>query len=200
MGKSKSESKTKSTSEQSTRIAPAGGDEQALRAQLLKLVTDAGLQLGDLSGLASGADLSPTASDIELANTVADASTGRAFAEQRRGLESSLISRGVEGGTVEAVDEALLRGDQAATRSGLVSQILLDQPLQRAQVQLSANQVLFQRLMGAANPALQASLAERLAQTNIKGKGFSRTEGEEDPGALGVIAALKPDIALVNSG
>lgn len=199
MGKSKSKSETKSTSSQSTTIEQAGGSEQALRAQLLQIVKDAGLQLGDLSGLASGADLSPTAQDIELANTVADASTGRAFAEQRRGLESTLISRGVEGGTIEAVDEALLRGDQAATRSGLVSQILLDQPIKRAQVQLGANQVLFQRLMGAANPALQASLSERLAQTNIQSRGRSRTEGEEDPGALGVIEAFKPNISLVGS-
>jgi hypothetical protein len=160
-------------------VVPAkSGQEKSLIDFLSQLAQQAGLQLGDLTKLASGEVGGPTAEDKRLVQESIGFTTDIAT----RGLEDvtsqlsanlgeSLSARGIQGSSIEAVDQALLRRGLGQDAASMIDksriqggQALLNLPFQRAGVQLNANQLLFNRITGGALPALQSLLQERLAQ------------------------------------
>jgi len=179
-----------STQTQTSTIPGASADETQLRALLSTLANSTSGQFGDLSSMAAG-NISASDSDrqfIELAqNAAAEIARKNAennFASQKRGVEEQLLSKGMEGGSVEAVQTALLgKSNQDALNNinlqqqGQAAEQMTSLPFQRAGVQLSANQLLLQKLLGAANPVMQQSLQERLAQGTTTTKTKESTVG-----------------------
>lgn len=171
-------------------IPGASADEAQLRALLATLAKSTSGEFGSLKDLAGG-NVSASAADrqfIETANNAA-AEIARKQAEanflsQKRLVEEQGISKGMEGSTVEAVNTALLgkSNEDALNQIALQGQAqtaeqMTSLPFQRASVQLSANQLLLQKLVGAANPVLQQSLQERLAQGSTTTKTKESTAG-----------------------
>jgi hypothetical protein len=152
--------------------------------------------------MASG-NISASESDrqfIELAqNSAAEIARKNAennFASQKRGVEEQLLSKGMEGSSIEAVQTALLgKSNQDALNNislqqqGQAAEQMTSLPFQRAGVQLSANQLLLQKLLGAANPVMQQSLQERLAQRTTTTKTKQSTAGAALQAATRLAAA-----------
>jgi hypothetical protein len=164
--------------EQTTTIPAAGAAESNLLRLLQQLAQSGAGQLGDLSALAQGQFGMPTEQDIQL---IAQ-SIGRARQLAESQLQASgdvlgararedLAARGVSGSSSEVVSNLL---NQLGTQQSIAQSILGAQqaggealmalPFQRAGVQLSANQQLFNQILGAAQPAIMAPLQARLAQ------------------------------------
>jgi hypothetical protein len=196
---------TKKT-EQATIIPPQSELEGNLLG-LLGQIAQGGLgQLGDLGALARGELAGPTGADIELigqtigrTRELAESQLQRTGDVQRARLGEFLSSRGQAQGTSEAVQQGLLGADlqnqinQSVIQSQLQGgQALLNLPFQRAQTQIGANQALFQRIIGAAQPALASSLQERLAQptTTQTTSGFSLGDLMQLGGLAGGLGGL----------
>lgn len=183
MGK-KTESTSGSSSSKVT-IGKAGADELAIREQLAAIIRDAAPQFGNLSELAGGR-ISFTQDDQSFLDQITKAQTDmerRERADLRlegsRALDQSLGARGMEGSSIEAVERAIMERDlmRRSEDSSSKRQMLAAQlPYQRAEAQMGANRLLLERLLGAANPALQASLSERLAQTKQYTQSSQKTE------------------------
>jgi len=183
--------KGSSTTTTTGSIPGAAADETQLRGLLSTLASSTSGQFGDLSSMASG-NISASDSDRQFIETAQNAAAEIArknaennFASQKRLVEEQLLSKGMEGGSIEAVTTALMgKSNQDALNNinlqqqGQAAEQMTSLPFQRAGVQLSANQLLLQKLLGAANPVMQQSLQERLAQ----GTTTSRTE--TSPGAF----------------
>ncbi len=193
------------TSESNTQnsIPGANKDEQALLKLFAQIAKQAGGQMGDLSKLASGdySALGPTGADQELVSKSIGAARDMAArnaefttAEQQAQLGETLASKGIQGSSIESVQRALLQRDaqrqignnvdQATIEGG---QALLNLPGQRAQIQLTANQELMNRLSGAGGVSLQSMLQARLAQgkQTTKTKSFDPTEWVKAGAAVG---------------
>lgn len=196
-----------STQTQTTSIPGASADETQIRALLSTLAQSTNGQFGDLSSMAAG-NVSASDSDrqfIELAqNAAAEIARKNAennFASQKRGVEEQLLSKGMEGSSIEAVQTALLgKSNQDALNNinlqqqGQAAEQMTSLPFQRAGVQLSANQALLQKLLGAANPVLQQSLQERLAQ------GTTTTKTKESTVGMGMQLAQRGAAAYATGG
>lgn len=166
------------TQTEKTTIPGAGGEEAGLRAILAQLAKRTAGGMDPLADLAAG-KLSPSEQDRQFIETtqqaaaeIARRSAERNFRSQKRLVEESLIGKGMESGSREAVVKALLGQEHldsldtiALQQQGQTAEQMTSLPFQRAGVQLSANQALLERLVGTANPVLQAGLQERLAQT-----------------------------------
>lgn len=165
---------------ETTTTVPARGAGEANLLQLLQqLAQGSAGQLGDLSQLAQGEVGMPTSSDIDL--IARSIGRSRQLAEGQlkasgdvlsaRGRED-LAGRGVTDSSSEIIKTLMnqLGTQQSISQSILGAQeqggqALMNLPFQRAGLQLSANQQLFNQILGAATPGLTVPLQERLAQT-----------------------------------
>ena len=128
-------------------------------------------------------------------------------------IENDLLERGIEGSSIEAVNQAILGrqmqrqlADVSSQGQQFGSQALLNLPFQRAGVQLSANQQLLQQLLGGAQTGIQAGLSERLAQgttTQTTDPGLGNVFQEHLTGAgqvLGMFATGGATAPMVAAG
>lgn len=170
-----------------------------LRKLFSGLASGASNQLGDLSALAGGQVGSPTGADQELiaasiqrARQMAEeqmrvgGQVGTAQLRERLGgasdssrevAEQLLQQLGVQGG----INQSILQAQQAG------GEALMNLPFQRGAMQLQANQALFNQILGAGGPVLQAGLQERIAQptTTQSQSGF----GLDQVAQLGALVA-----------
>jgi len=155
--------------------AQSASERQAMES-LLQGATSAGQQMGDLSAIAGGDMGMPTAYDQQLVEQSIGASTDIAERELRRRLEEMMAqygeqmsARGIQGSSIEAMGAGQIYSGGLDQLANIISQgqgqgatALMNLPMQRAQTQIGANQALFQRLVGGAQPVMQAGLTERL--------------------------------------
>lgn len=161
-----------------TRTIPGiGAQERSARAMLMSLSEDAQGQMGDLSDLASG-NLQISEQDRLLIQQINELSGEQArkqtlgnYEEVSRLVEDRLLDRNITGASIEAVDQAIMgrQLQQSLDTSTLQQQITSAQQLRqhtidRAGVQLGANQILLQKLLGGAGAVSQLGLQERLNQ------------------------------------
>ena len=165
---------------QTTEIPSAGGQESQLRDLLAQLAHQAGgaIDMDALTQLASGQLLSPTGADegliaqsVQASQEIAERAARSQYEDISAQVENDLLERGIEGSSIEAVNQAILGrqmqqqlADVSSQGQQFGSQALMNLPFQRAGVQLSANQQLLQQLLGGAGTGIQAGLSERLAQ------------------------------------
>ena len=207
---------TETTTDQSTTIPGIGGQEQGARNILEELMGATG-QLGDLSSLASGQlQLSP--SDTALLDQIQRLSGDASRLEMGRNLdfatgdlEEQLLARGVEGGSIEGLEQGLLRTEALhglnqstiqgqATRAEQSRQQVFD----RGNLQLNANQLILNRILQSAGGLASMGLNERMAQPNIhqvqteSGLGaIAGTIGELGGMAMGAINPLSAGIGAL---
>lgn len=169
---------SKETTTQTTTLPGQGAQEAGARSALSQLAQG---QMGDISNLANG-NFQITPEDRAFIEQIAALSqraagnTIRANAADTMGaIEGDLLSRGLEGSTIEAVDKAvgMRQMQQSLDQSAIEGQIttaqqLREQALSRAGLQLNANQLLLQRILGGAGQLGQLGLQERLAQVTTK--------------------------------
>jgi hypothetical protein len=209
-----------STSTITTQTIPGRGQQESDILKLLaELTGDAGGQLGDLGQLAQG-DLSmlgPSGQDQELVSqsiTRAAEMARRALQGQLQlggaNLDEELAARGIQGSSIEGFRRAGLEAgafnqilnvtEGAAQRGG---EALLNLPFQRANVQLNANQALFNRILGAGGLVAQTGLQERLAQPTTETP-FSAAQGLQLGQQIGAVAAAPftggASLALMGAG
>jgi len=191
---------SKSTQTQSTTIKGIGSQEQGARDVLQKL-SEALPQLGDLTDLANGkVQLDPK--DMQLLQQIQELSgqAGRNQLQQNfdaasGAVEGDLLSKGLEGSSIEAVQKAILgrQLQQSLDQSAIQGQIQTAQgarqhALDKAGLKLNANQVILQRILGGAQGLAGMGLQERLAQqttTQESKQGFGAAQAL----ALGTRAA-----------
>lgn len=178
--------------ERTNNIPGASGLSREMQDLLAQLAQAGAGQMGDLSDLAAGR-ISATAEDRRLAEESAGAARGVAEIQARqnmeeamRAVEAQLLERGLAGSSIEAVNQATAGRqyqqtlDQIALQNqGQMAESLMNLPFQRAGTQLTANQLLLQRLVGGASPIMQTNLQERLAQ--------GTTTQTEEGGLLGQV-------------
>ena len=171
----------KQATEQKTTIPGAGSQEMAIRRLLEQFASGGVEQLGDLGALAGGEVGSPTGADQELiagsigrARQLAEEQLRVTGATQGAQLREQLAGRGVQGSSSDVAQNLLQSlGTQGAINQSTLQaqqqggQALMNLPFQRGAMQLQANQALFQRIIGAANPVLSAGLQERIAQPTM---------------------------------
>ena len=151
---------TKSTREETRTLPGMGGQEQTMRALMAQLAKSGVGQMGDMGALASG-QMSITPEDENLIRRIGEI-TNQMQRQQARGhfedmsgaVEDQLLSRGMEGSSIEAVNQALLgRQLQQSLDQGSLqqqatgAQQLQQMPFQRGQMQLGANQLLLQQIL-----------------------------------------------------
>lgn len=172
---------SKSTTTQEVTIRKAGGQEQSARNLLDQLAKGGMGQLGDLGALASG-QLSLSGNDMALIRQIQELSSQQArdatmqnYEQVRGQVESGLLDRGLANSSVEAVSQALLGQqlqaslDQQALQGQITSaQQLRQQAIDRAGLQLNANQLLLNEILSGAGALANMGLQERLAQTTTK--------------------------------
>ena len=167
----------KTTTTQTTSIPNAGGPEAQLQKLMQQLLKGQAGQLGDLSQLASGnlgiteSDKRMIADSLGFTRDIVSRDTAALSQEGQARLGETLAARGIQGSSAESVDRAILERDlqrQGANQmdQGRIeaNQAMMQLPFQRAQVQLGANQQLFQNILGAANPLLSNYLQDRMAR------------------------------------
>jgi len=156
-------------------VGPQGQEARDILPMLQQLAQQAGVELGDLSDLASG-NLRATASDrnlvTESANLAADVARRNAERDYRmvRGqTEDAILGRGLDESTVGAILDAIQGGQYqtqlaniGSQQQGQVAQGLMTMPLQRADAQISANQAILQRILGASQGVLGYDIQQRL--------------------------------------
>jgi hypothetical protein len=163
---------------QTTTIPGAGSQENSLMLLLQRLAQQASGQLGDLSGLASGKMMGPTEEDRRLVQQTIGATADIGQRELQRvlgpimaQLNEGSAGRNIGGSSIESLNKALQGQEMGGRLADLLSQAqgqgaqaLLNLPGQRAELQIGANQALFNMLTSAANPVLANQLQSRLAQ------------------------------------
>jgi len=182
--------KTNQTGTSTTRLPGMGGQEQSIIQALIQMMQGGMGQLGDLSGMAQGQMGGPSQQDLELvrqsiggARQMAEsqlAGLGSQMAAQGR---EQLTGRGMSGSSAEVLGTLLNQlgtqnqiGQSVLQAQQQGGQALMQLPFQRGQMQLSANQALFDRIMGSV-PAMQNLLQTRLAQPTTSSEGSSDTYG-----------------------
>ena len=166
------------TTSESTRTLPGIGQQESRARALLMQLAEGGMdQLGDLSSLTSG-QFSVTPQDEafirQISNLSGELQRSQArsnFDEMSQAVEGQLLERGLEGSSIEAVNNALLGRqlqqslDQGAMQREITSaQQLQQQAYNRAGIQLNANQLLLNRILNGAQAVGGMALNERLAQ------------------------------------
>lgn len=165
-------------STQTTTIPGASGNEAQLMQLLTRLAQQSGGQLGNLGGLAQGQIGGPSAQDYDLVQQTIGRSGEMAQRELQRmlgplmaQLSEGTTQRNVPGSSLEQLSKILGGREIAEQGANILSgaqmqggQALMNLPFQRAELQLGANQQLFQQLIGAANPVMANQLQSRLAQ------------------------------------
>lgn len=146
-------------------------------------------QMGDLTALAQG-NVGISEQDRRLVGDAQSASGDiarrqmeQAMQEAMRGVEGQMLGRGLEGSSIEAVNNALIGQDFQRQMANMLdqqrsesAQQMMNMPFQRAGVQLNANQLLLQRLLGGASPMMSYDAAMRA------GSGSSTTTSEQPLG------------------
>lgn len=179
------------TVEQRTQIPEASGQERSIIALLQQLARGATGQLGDLSAMAGGQVGAPTGQDIELvaqsigrareiAQREAEGMSGQLFSQLReemaRGGQKGSSAEWVHGNMLsEGLQQHILNSIAGAEQRG--AEALMNLPFRRAEMQLGANRELFNRIIGASQPALMSMLQARM------GQGIT-TQTTNDPTAL----------------
>ena len=147
-------------------------------------------QLGDLGAMAGGQVGMPMPSDVRLVEEsigttrdIAQRQAQQALSQLGAQTREQMAGRGIQGSSIEGLQNIL---NQAFTQQQLMDMIqqsqlqggqaLMNLPFQRAGLQLSANQALFNRIVGASQPSLANLLQSRLGQTT--------RVAETTPGAL----------------
>ena len=176
----------KTTERVETTMRPRSAQEQQMLNLLSQFAQQSGGQLDmrALGQLASGQGLQSTPEDqrlVEQAFTSTSDIAKRSLEDFVRagnlGLDETLSARGVQGSSIEGIERGMLNRDatrQLATMldqaRGQSAQALMQMPFQRAGVQLSANQQLFNQLLQGASGASQFGLQERIADIDTIGK------------------------------
>jgi len=152
--------------------------------QLLSQMASGGAaQMGDLSGLARGeVTLSPQSAALiqqiqQLTMNAARKQAKGNYEDMVGSVEGAALDSGLDGSSIEAVNRAVLgrQLQQTLDQSTLQGQITSAQQMRTAAVedaglQLNANQLLLQRILGSAAPLAQMGLQERLAQATTTQK------------------------------
>jgi len=173
---------SKETTTTTTTVPGAGGQETAANDILRQLAQGGLSQLGDLSGLASGnVQISPEdrafIEEISRLSQKAAANNIRSNAAETMGaVEANALERGIGSSTIEAVNKAvgMRQMQESLDQSAISGQIttaqqLREQALSRAGLQLNANQLLLQRILGGASQLSAQGLQERLTQATTTG-------------------------------
>lgn len=170
-------------STQKTEIPERTAQEQQIMDQLQDIGTRTGeaidpqilqqLASGQLAG-ATDADRALVEQAIQASQEIAERAARSQYQEISQQVESGLLERGMEGSSIEAVNQAILGrqlqqqlADVSSRGQQFGSEALLNLPFQRAGVQLNANQQLLQQLLGTSGGVLQAGLQERLGQPSV---------------------------------
>lgn len=147
---------------------------QQMMQLVMQMAQGSAGQMGDLSALARG-DMAISEQDRQLVSDAQSASGDiarrqmeQAMQEAMRGVEGQMLGRGLEGSSIEAVNNALIGQDFQRQMANMLgqqraesAQQLMNMPFQRAGVQLNANQLLMQRLLGGAQPMMSYDAAMR---------------------------------------
>jgi hypothetical protein len=196
---------SKETTTQTNTIPGVGAQEGRMRDVLGQLAS--GVQMGDISNLTSG-NLQITAEDRALIEEISKLSqraagdTIRSNAADTMGaIESNALDRGIGSSTIESVNKAvgMRQMQQSLDQSAITGQVtnaqqLREQALSRAGIQLNANQLLLQRILGGAQSLAGLGLQERLAQgttTEVTEKPFDWAALMSTAGDLGEAAMPK---------
>lgn len=170
----------KETQTQQTSLPGAGTQEQQMRALLANLASGGAEMFGGGQGLQDllSGQFNVTPQDEQfvqqisaLTNQMQRGQARANFEEMTGAVEGQMLSRGLEGSSIEAVNQALLGRqlqqslDMGALQNQITSaQQLQQQAQQRAGMQLSANQLLLNQILSGAGAVSQMALQERLAQ------------------------------------
>jgi len=181
-----------------------GQQEASMRAVLEQLAQRGMLQLGDMSSLTSGRmDITPQDEAFirQISALTGELQRGQAqqnYDTMSQQVEGQLLSRGLEGSSIEAVNQALLGRqlqqslDQGALQNQITSAQQLQQQAQnRAAVQLNANQLLLNQILNSAQGLAGMSLQERLTGQTI-------TQTAEAPFSWGAAAGRLLGSAMGN--
>ena len=186
-----------------TRTLPGMGNQEAGARNILEELMGATGQLGDLTDLAQG-NFSLSPQDISLLQEIQRLSGDSARLEMGRNLdfassdlEEQLLARGVEGSSIEGLQQGLLNTEalHGLNQSSIQGQInTADQMRQhvfdKAGTQLNANQIILNRILQGAGTLGEMGLQERLAQgsetTTMKQSGAGAIAGQL--GQLGGLA------------
>lgn len=156
-------------------VGPQSAQAQEMMRQLMQLTQQSQGQLGDLSDLAAG-NIQAGPQDRRLVEQSANAAAEMArrnaerdFLTTSRQTEDQLVSRGVDSSTIDAVVQALQGrqyqhqlGQIGLQQQGQSAEMMASMPLQRAGIQLNANQAILQRILGGAQPTLNYDIQARL--------------------------------------
>lgn len=151
-------------------------EARQMMQQLAQMTAGTAGQFGDLSQLASG-QLQLNPQDRALIQQAQEASGQQAQQQMEqqmqtilRQLEDTAIGRGIQGSSLEAVNNALIGQDfqrqlaqMAMQQQGQAANQMLNMPFQRAGTQINANQALMQRLVGGSQVGLGYDQAMRQA-------------------------------------
>lgn len=200
---------SKPTQTQTNTIPGMGQQESEARALLAKLTGQMGGQMGDLGDLAKG-NFSFSPQDAALIQQIQRLTQEQArsgiqdnAALAMNSVEGNLLSRGLGGSSIEAVNKAMIgrQMSDALNQSTIQGQITSAQQLRqaaldRAGIKLNANQLLLQKILGSAGTLADLGLKERMAQTTTT----QTTEKPFDWGqAAGLGVRLGTDIATGGS-
>ena len=194
----------KETSTQSTTIGDIGQQEQSARDLLAQLAQSGVSQQGDLTDLANG-NLTLRPQDIALIQQIQQLSQEQARVGLQdnakfamNSVEGDLTARGLDDASIEAVNKALIGRNlqDSLDKSTIQGQItsaeqLRQAPLDNANVKLSSNQLLLQKILGGANSVAGLGLQERLAQQTTTGT--TKTSGATLGEIMNAAAAAVPD-------
>ncbi len=158
------------TQEQTRSIGELTPEQQQMQQMMMQFAQSQMGQMGDMSQLAQG-NLGQLTPEMERAITEAQAGARHGL-EQRyqegvRGSDQTASVRGIDGGSMEAVNLAMLGQQREAGLANLDSQAAQQRmalPFQLAQMQMGANQLLGSQFMGGGGANLNALLQQQLAQ------------------------------------
>ena len=172
------------TQTQTTSIQGIGGKVLQMRDLLAGLASSGAgmLEGGSMQDLLSG-NMSVTSQDREfiqqissLTNQLQRDQAQTNFQDMSGAVEGQMLERGLEGSSIEAVNNAVLGRqlqqtlDQGSLQGQITSaQQLQQQAMNRTGVQLSANQLLLNQILSGAGAVGQMGLQERLAQPSSTG-------------------------------
>lgn len=178
----------------STTIPGATGNEAQLLQLLTQIARRSSGQMGDLSQLAKGQMGGPSEQDYQLVQDTMGRSSEMAQRELQRSMGPLMAqigermgARGTKGSSIEMLENALMGREMQGNMADLLAQsqnqgaeALMNLPFRRGEMQIGANQALFNMLTGSASPVLQNMLAGRLAQ--------QKTTTETKPGLMDIFS------------
>ena len=212
MGSSTSTVDSSTTNSQTAtqRSTIPGASEQEVRMRGILEQLASGAQMGDISNLASG-NFQVTPEDrafIEQISRLSQRAAGDTIrsnaADTMGAVESNALDRGIGSSTIESVNKAvgMRQMQQSLDQSAITGQVtnaqqLREQALSRAGIQLNANQLLLQRILGGAQGLAGLGLQERLAQGTVNTSSSGTSSGTErttTPFDWSAVASMAGDI------